>query len=238
MTNKLKLRMSSIFRLPLCSGRSKTFPDVTQHPFFYPQNNHHLFQLFSPKKPPPSSQPFPSICRTKHTHLIPRTKLSGDTPIFSFPAITKHTSKPRQRKTRKKRNNNSQLKNKKFDELLDSVSGNYSNYWFTTSDDKNEQVKDDDRTTLFCSSSGSSSSSELDKADFKDSFAVVKRSSDPYNDFTTSIVEMIVERQLYGAKDLVHLLHCFLALNSACHHTVIVEVFTQIWGTLFSDDWL
>ncbi|KAK1365389.1 Transcription repressor [Heracleum sosnowskyi] len=244
MTNKMKLRITNIFRSPLCSRRSKTLSDVTQHPFFYPQNNqhhhHHLFQLFSPKKPPPF-QPFPSICRpkipqTQHTHLIPRTKLAGDTPIFSFPATTKHTPKPRQRKTRKKRNN-SHLKNKKFEDFLDSVSGNYSNYWFTTSDDENEEAKDDDRTTLFSSKSLSSSGSseELDKAGFKDSFAVVKRSSDPYNDFRTSMVEMIVERQLFGAKDLEHLLQCFLALNSTCHHLVIVEVFTEIWETLFSD---
>ncbi|KAM7512822.1 hypothetical protein LguiB_011697 [Lonicera macranthoides] len=69
----------------------------------------------------------------------------------------------------------------------------------------------------------------------KDSFAVVKRSSDPYNDFRTSMVEMIIERQIFGGKDLEDLLQCFLSLNSQCHHRVIVEVFTEIWETLFSN---
>ncbi|XP_022728913.1 transcription repressor OFP8-like [Durio zibethinus] len=68
----------------------------------------------------------------------------------------------------------------------------------------------------------------------KDSFAVVKSSSDPYNDFRTSMMEMIVERQIFAAKDLEQLLQCFLSLNSHHHHRIIVEVFTEIWGTLFS----
>ncbi|XP_039036574.1 transcription repressor OFP8-like [Hibiscus syriacus] len=67
----------------------------------------------------------------------------------------------------------------------------------------------------------------------KDSFAVVKRSSNPYNDFRTSMVEMIVERQMFGAEDLEQLLQCFLSLNSHHHHRIIIEVFTQIWETLF-----
>ncbi|XVE54275.1 hypothetical protein DITRI_Ditri03aG0067700 [Diplodiscus trichospermus] len=69
----------------------------------------------------------------------------------------------------------------------------------------------------------------------KDSFAVVKCSSDPYNDFRTSMVEMIVERQIFAAKDLEQLLQCFLSLNSHHHHRIIVEVFTEIWETLFSN---
>lgn len=69
----------------------------------------------------------------------------------------------------------------------------------------------------------------------KDSFAVVKRSSDPYGDFRTSMVEMIVERQIFSAKDLEQLLQCFLTLNSHHHHKVIVEVFMEIWEALFSN---
>ncbi|XP_021723739.1 transcription repressor OFP8-like [Chenopodium quinoa] len=68
----------------------------------------------------------------------------------------------------------------------------------------------------------------------KDTFAVVKSSSDPYNDFRTSMVEMIIEKQIFGAKELEQLLHCFLSLNSPHHHRVIVEVFTEIWDALFS----
>ncbi|CAI9100323.1 OLC1v1037296C1 [Oldenlandia corymbosa var. corymbosa] len=69
----------------------------------------------------------------------------------------------------------------------------------------------------------------------KDSFAVVKRSSDPYNDFRTSMVEMILERQLFSADELEKLLQCFLSLNAYQHHRVIVQVFTEIWEALFSN---
>lgn len=69
----------------------------------------------------------------------------------------------------------------------------------------------------------------------KDSFAVVKSSSDPYADFRMSMVEMIVERQIFAAKDLEQLLQCFLRLNSNRHHRIIVEVFTEIWEVLFSN---
>ncbi|GLT75888.1 hypothetical protein SLA2020_475820 [Shorea laevis] len=72
------------------------------------------------------------------------------------------------------------------------------------------------------------------RSEVKDSFAVVKRSSDPYNDFMTSMVEMIVERQMFAAKDLEQLLQCFLSLNSHQHHITIVEVFTEILEALSS----
>ncbi|KMT03072.1 hypothetical protein BVRB_8g196310 [Beta vulgaris subsp. vulgaris] len=68
----------------------------------------------------------------------------------------------------------------------------------------------------------------------KDTFAVVKSSSDPYNDFRTSMVEMIIEKQIFGTKELEELLQCFLSLNSPHHHRVIVDVFTEIWDALFS----
>ncbi|OVA17462.1 Ovate protein family [Macleaya cordata] len=58
-----------------------------------------------------------------------------------------------------------------------------------------------------------------------ESFAVVKRSSDPHSDFRTSMVEMIIEKQIFAAEDLEKLLQCFLSLNSSHHHRVIVEVF-------------
>ncbi|XP_060675064.1 uncharacterized protein LOC132804517 isoform X3 [Ziziphus jujuba] len=43
------------------------------------------------------------------------------------------------------------------------------------------------------------------------------------------MVEMIVEKQIFSAKDLAQLLQCFLSLNSHHHHKVIVEVFTRKW---------
>ncbi|XP_022883263.1 transcription repressor OFP8-like [Olea europaea var. sylvestris] len=67
----------------------------------------------------------------------------------------------------------------------------------------------------------------------KDSLAVVKRSSDPYTDFRTSMVEMIVEKQIFTAKELENLLQCFLSLNSYHHHRVIIEVFYEILEAFF-----
>ncbi|PWA83157.1 ovate protein family [Artemisia annua] len=69
----------------------------------------------------------------------------------------------------------------------------------------------------------------------KDSVAIVKKSSDPHEDFRVSMLEMIVERQIFGTQDLENLLKCFLSLNSEEHHRIIFEVFTEIWETLFSD---
>lgn len=68
----------------------------------------------------------------------------------------------------------------------------------------------------------------------RESFAVVKKSEDPYEDFKRSMMEMILEKQMFEEKDLEQLLHCFLSLNSRHHHRVIVEAFTEIWDVLFS----
>ncbi|KAJ7944314.1 transcription repressor OFP7 [Quillaja saponaria] len=68
----------------------------------------------------------------------------------------------------------------------------------------------------------------------RESFAVVKKSEDPYEDFRRSMMEMILEKQMFEKKDLEQLLHCFLSLNSTQHHAVIVEAFSEIWNALFS----
>jgi uncharacterized protein (TIGR01568 family) len=65
-----------------------------------------------------------------------------------------------------------------------------------------------------------------------DGFAVVKSSSDPQRDFRESMVEMIVENNIRKSKDLEELLACYLSLNSAEYHNVIVKVFEQIWFDL------
>ncbi|KAL0327556.1 UNVERIFIED_CONTAM: Transcription repressor OFP8 [Sesamum angustifolium] len=67
------------------------------------------------------------------------------------------------------------------------------------------------------------------------SYAVEKRSSDPYGDFRASMVEMIVEKQMLGAQELERLLTCFLCLNEVCYHGMIVDVFSEICQTLFSN---
>ncbi|KAG8045782.1 hypothetical protein GUJ93_ZPchr0008g13218 [Zizania palustris] len=63
-------------------------------------------------------------------------------------------------------------------------------------------------------------------------FAVVKRSRDPYADFRSSMVEMIVGRQLFGAAELERLLRSYLSLNVPRHHPVILQAFSDIWVVL------
>ncbi|KAL8123822.1 transcription repressor OFP7 [Apium graveolens] len=68
----------------------------------------------------------------------------------------------------------------------------------------------------------------------KDSFAVVKKSEDPYEDFKKSMMDMIWEKQMFEEADLEQLLECFLSLNSPRHHKVIVEAFAEIWNAMFA----
>ncbi|XP_004501129.1 uncharacterized protein [Cicer arietinum] len=67
----------------------------------------------------------------------------------------------------------------------------------------------------------------------KESFAVVKKSKDPYEDFKKSMVEMIAEMEIYETEDLEQLLQCFLALNCRNYHGVIVRAFMEIWKQMF-----
>ncbi|KAK9074742.1 hypothetical protein SSX86_003060 [Deinandra increscens subsp. villosa] len=69
----------------------------------------------------------------------------------------------------------------------------------------------------------------------KDSLAMVKRSEDPYEDFKRSMMEMIMEKEMFEEGDLEQLLQCYLSLNSRCHHGVIVEAFSEIWDAMFGD---
>ncbi|XVF63891.1 hypothetical protein PTKIN_Ptkin09bG0122900 [Pterospermum kingtungense] len=69
----------------------------------------------------------------------------------------------------------------------------------------------------------------------RESVAVVKKSEDPYEDFKRSMLEMILEKQMFESKELEQLLQCFLSLNSRQYHGIIVEAFNEIWEALFCD---
>ncbi|XVF05099.1 hypothetical protein REPUB_Repub05bG0142200 [Reevesia pubescens] len=69
-----------------------------------------------------------------------------------------------------------------------------------------------------------------------DSIAVVKDSNDPFQDFRHSMLQMIMEKQIYSKDDLQELLQCFLELNSPCHHAVIVKAFMEIWNQVISKE--
>lgn len=67
-----------------------------------------------------------------------------------------------------------------------------------------------------------------------ESVAVEKDSDDPYLDFRQSMLQMILEKEIYSKDDLKELLNCFLQLNSPHYHGVIVRAFTEIWNGVFS----
>ncbi|KAK6936262.1 Ovate protein family, C-terminal [Dillenia turbinata] len=60
--------------------------------------------------------------------------------------------------------------------------------------------------------------------------SVVKESNDPYFDFRNSMLQMILENNIYSGDDLQELLTCFLRLNSADHHETIIQAFQEIWN--------
>ncbi|KAG6389497.1 hypothetical protein SASPL_150966 [Salvia splendens] len=68
-----------------------------------------------------------------------------------------------------------------------------------------------------------------------ESYAVEKSTRDPRGDFRASMVEMIVDKQMFAAADLERLLRCFLSLNSAAYHSMICDVFSEICQTLFTN---
>ncbi|XP_054796384.1 transcription repressor OFP7-like [Prosopis cineraria] len=69
----------------------------------------------------------------------------------------------------------------------------------------------------------------------KESFTVVKKSKDPYEDFKKSMLEMIMEMEMFETRDLEQLLQCFLTLNSRHYHGIIARAFMEIWQELFSE---
>ncbi|KAI3716608.1 hypothetical protein L1987_67597 [Smallanthus sonchifolius] len=64
------------------------------------------------------------------------------------------------------------------------------------------------------------------------SLAVEKDSDDPYVDFRDSMLQMIMEKEIYGRDDLRELLNCFLQLNSPYYHGIIIRAFTEIWNNV------
>ncbi|CAK7329143.1 unnamed protein product [Dovyalis caffra] len=104
----------------------------------------------------------------------------------------------------------------------------------------NEEEEDGTSTTVTLNkdttSSTQNSESETDPKASKifDSIAVVKDSNDPFQDFKNSMLQMILEKNIYSKDDLEELLNCFLELNSPCHHSVIVKAFSEIWNEIIS----
>lgn len=65
-----------------------------------------------------------------------------------------------------------------------------------------------------------------------DSFAIVKTSFHPEQDFRDSMIEMIMEKRIRKTEELEELLACYLTLNCDGYHDLIVKVFRQVWFEL------
>jgi uncharacterized protein (TIGR01568 family) len=68
------------------------------------------------------------------------------------------------------------------------------------------------------------------------SMAVVKRSSNPYLDFRSSMVEMVVERRIGSVAKMEELLGSYLSLNSPRHHPAILAAFEDVWEAVFGEE--
>ncbi|CAI9758976.1 unnamed protein product [Fraxinus pennsylvanica] len=229
-----------MFRSSLISCKSKNAIDDVDDPTFIPKtHSRQHYQLIQHSSPP--RRPFPFICRPKWPErlseerkcLLVSTEIEGRksppvSPISPFNTPFEFQKFYSEKKTRKSSNKKVSSKTKRFE--------------FSEYRDKEEF------TTEKCGiSNGLKAGARSRRAQrkiskeglmplregVKDSLAVVKRSSDPYTDFRTSMVEMIVEKQIFRAKELENLLQCFLSLNSYHHHRVIIEVFSEIWEALF-----
>ncbi|KAD3068832.1 hypothetical protein R6Q59_035302 [Mikania micrantha] len=64
---------------------------------------------------------------------------------------------------------------------------------------------------------------------YVDSFAILKNSFDPQQDFRYSMTEMIIENRLRQREDLEELLACYLTLNCDEYHDLIIKVFKDVW---------
>ena len=95
-----------------------------------------------------------------------------------------------------------------------------------------EQVKKTE-TRAVSQASSTTSTSRTVEGKVRESFAVLKKSKDPYQDFKRSMLEMIREMEMSEAEDLQQLLQRFLALNSRNYHEVIVRAFMEIWQQMF-----
>lgn len=223
MESKVKLRISRMFRASFGSCRSRNISDVMlqSHPLPPPK-----------PKPKQKTETINSSCssssvprRKKVSYYSPFIATNGricppTTPISPDTYYYNNNKNKKKKTKRRRRDHNS----KRFNLLLSSSSSreSFKGCWWSSTDDENE------KETLL------SSSCYSDSFDSQMGVAVVKSSRDPYSDFRTSMVEMIIEKQIFSAKDLDYLLHCFLSLNSPRHHTVILDVFTEIYQALFS----
>ncbi|KAI4386748.1 hypothetical protein MLD38_004655 [Melastoma candidum] len=67
----------------------------------------------------------------------------------------------------------------------------------------------------------------------RESYAVVKRTEDPYGEFRRSMMEMVTEKEIYEEEGLQELVRCLLMLNGREHHGIILQAFAEVCDALF-----
>ncbi|XP_023538281.1 transcription repressor OFP8-like [Cucurbita pepo subsp. pepo] len=241
MERRLKLRFSRIFQSSFFSCRSKKNSDIII-----------------------TNQPIPISAPLQNLPLLPSkpTNISSKPPLFppnSFLAppaspispplshlkdcLSRHKPKP---KPKPKPKNSTKTNRKKYPTRPTTAptTEDFGGAWWYGGDDETE----DETETLFSSRSLTSNSSvsrlrrrrhsrRKSEKKVKDGFfAVVQNSSDPYKDFKASMAEMVVEREIFGGKELEELLLCFISLNSRHYHRIIFEVYWEIKEALFFSD--
>jgi uncharacterized protein (TIGR01568 family) len=238
----------------ICRPKPLQTPDTINRNCIIPAKN-----LFPRRKVSEACSPFASA-NPDGRNCPPASPILPLNPFYQFKQRKKGSERNKNKK--KKKTTHMKSKHiELFPLSWSSQDMSFGGWWSSSDEEEEEEGREDETDTLFSSKSLSSDSSESRRhrsrrkrhetrrrragpwsseidltpmqGRVKDSFAVVKRSSDPYNDFRTSMVEMIVEKQIFAAKDLEQLLQCFLSLNSIHHHRVIVEVFAEIWEALF-----
>ncbi|KAL4566353.1 hypothetical protein LXL04_030467 [Taraxacum kok-saghyz] len=190
-----------------------------------------------PSPPPTTPIHRPHISKSKTAPLTTTPEMQTS-PLYSF--------------TKNSGDRNMIIKKKGNNEMKNFESSDESG-WFSNSDRETDSMtvsidsskKDhftagDTDETVFYVKNGGGTTEKMKKVEdrrksrmMKESLTVVKWSQEPYDDFKKSMLEMILEKKMFEAKELEQLLQCFLSLNSKHHHADIVAAFTEIWELLF-----
>ncbi|CAI9284191.1 unnamed protein product [Lactuca saligna] len=208
-----------------------------------PKNTSHFFSPINPKvleiAYPTSTIPSPPPT-TPSSHQQSRISKSKTAPLTTTPETqnspVSFTKISGDRRSKHKKTNNM--------ECSSDESG-----WFSNSDRETDSMsisvdsykKDHDESVVYVKNTGGGTTEKkMKKVEekrksrmMKESLTVVKWSKEPYDDFKKSMLEMILEKKMFEAKDLEQLLQCFLSLNSKHHHADIISAFTEIWELLF-----
>ncbi|GER38073.1 ovate family protein 7 [Striga asiatica] len=190
----LLLKLSKLFPSSLISCHSDTLPDVAHSPSLIP-----IIKKAPHPSPHPQSQKDPNIvknCSEAPNKHLRRTRHCSDVEGRKYPQRTLNKS------------------------LRNQSSSSHSGRWFTSGDETSSSSgmeSDLAATRLYYESGRRRRNCRRNRRRCSSGIAVEKRSSDPYRDFMASMVEMIIDRQMFRAEELDTLLFCFLSLNTTVH---------------------